>query len=84
MTDELDEKLENAQNLALKCIFDHRLSARSLSQSSGLSTLRQRRIEQPKKEGLTSVRSVYLEEYVICDFFCNAFILTIFVVLHIL
>ena len=45
LTDEMDETLENLQNSALKCIFDHRLSARVLRQKSGLTTLRKRRIE---------------------------------------
>ena len=49
MTDEMDEKLENAQNSALRCIFDHRLSARRLREMSGLTTLRQRRIAHVDK-----------------------------------
>ena len=49
MTDELDELLENAQNSALKCIFDYRLSARALREKAGLSTLRKRRIDHIDK-----------------------------------
>lgn len=49
MTDDLDEALENAQNGALKCIFDPRLSARALREKSGLSTLRNRRVDHIDK-----------------------------------
>lgn len=49
MTDEMDERLKNAQNGALRCIFDPRLSAQALREASGLQTLRKRRIEHVDK-----------------------------------
>ena len=49
LTDEQDELLENAQNAALRCIFDPRLSARKLRALAGVETLRQRRISHADK-----------------------------------
>ena len=63
MTDEQDEALENAQNSALKCIFNPRLSARALREKSGLSTLRKRRVEHCDKfsrKCIASPRFCYL------------------------
>ena len=49
LTDEQDEALENAQNAALRCIFNPRLSARRLRKKAGIKTLRQRRIDHVDK-----------------------------------
>ena len=49
LTDEQDELLENAQNAALRCIFDPRLSGRKLRKLANLKTLRQRRVQHVDK-----------------------------------
>ena len=43
LTDEQDEKLENAQLGALRAIFDHKLSGRKLREAARVETLRTRR-----------------------------------------
>ena len=45
LTDEHDQLLERAQVMALKCIFDPKLSGRKLRELAGLETLRERRIK---------------------------------------
>ena len=49
LTDEQDEQLENAQTSALKCIFNHCLSARKLRKLAGIDSLRKRRIKLTDK-----------------------------------
>ena len=44
MTDDLDEALENMQNMALRCIFGPKISARKMRKLAGITTLRERRI----------------------------------------
>ena len=49
LTEEQDYELEKLQNGALKCIYGPGISAREMRDLSGLSTLRQRRIEMTDK-----------------------------------
>ena len=45
MTDRQDEAIERLQNHALKCIYGPRISGRKMRELSGLTTLRERRVE---------------------------------------
>lgn len=49
LTDEQDERLENAQVGALRAIFGYGVSARKLREKANIQTLRNRRIEQCDK-----------------------------------
>ena len=49
LTDEQDELLDRQQNQALKCIYGPGISGRRMREMAGLTTLRQRRIDQCDK-----------------------------------
>ena len=57
LTDEQDEEVERLQNMALKCIYGPRASARTMRSLAGISTLRARRIEQTDKFALKAAAS---------------------------
>ena len=44
MSDDLDEALENMQNLALKCIYGPKISARKMRKLAGITALREQRV----------------------------------------
>ena len=49
MSDQLDERLERCQQHALRCIFGYGLSYSEMRRKAGVSTLRQRRVDQCDK-----------------------------------
>ena len=49
LTDEQDELLDRQQNQALKCIYGPGISGRRMREMAGITTLRERRIEQCDK-----------------------------------
>ena len=57
LTDEQDELLERQQNQALKCIYGPGISGRRMRDMAGITTLRQRRIEQCDKFAAKCVAS---------------------------
>ena len=63
LTDEQDEVIERLQSQALRCIYGPGISAGKMRERAGITTLRQRRIEQCDKFALKAAGSERFQEW---------------------